>query len=185
MADILNTEPPSVNAGDTVRWTRRLTDYPAGAGWVLGYTLLNATAKITLTGTASGDDHAIVVAAATTAAWVAGDYAWRARVSRGAEVFTVGEGRMQVRPSFGATTLDTRSTARRALEAVEAYLADPNNLSAASYEIADRSLSRYDLPALWAHRDRLRVEVAREDAAARIAAGLPGGSGRVYVRFGP
>jgi hypothetical protein len=90
---------------------------------------------------------------------------------------------MTVAPSFGAATLDTRSSARKALEAVEAYLADPNNLTAAKYEIAGRSLDRFPLTDLWAHRDRLRFEVAREDAATRAAAGLPD-KRRVFVRFG-
>ncbi len=183
MADIPRTEPLSVNAGDTIRWTRTLADYPASAGWVLTYTLLNAAAKITITSAASGDDHAVNVAAATSAAWVAGDYAWRAQVSKAGEVYTVAEGRMTVAPSFGAATLDTRSSARKALEAVEAYLADPNNLTAAKYEIAGRSLDRFPLSELWAHRDRLRFEVAREDAATRAAAGLPD-KRRVFVRFG-
>lgn len=183
MAAIPTTEPTTVNAGDTIRWTKTLPDYPASAGWVLTYTLLNAASKVTITATASGSDHAVNVSAATSATWTAGDYAWRAQVALAGDVFTVGEGRITVAPSFGAATLDTRSSARRALEAVEAYLADPSNLTAAKYMIAGRSLDRFPLPDLWAHRDRLRFEVAREDAATRAAAGLPDNR-RVFVRFG-
>ncbi len=182
--DIPTTEPAAVNAGDTIRWRRALPDYPASAGWVLTYTLLNAAGKITITASAQGDDHLVSVPAATSAGWPAGDYAWRAQVSRAGEVYTVGEGRMTVRPSFGASTLDTRSSARKALEAVEAYLADPNNISAAQYEIAGRQLRRHTLTELWAHRDRLRLEVLREEQAERLAAGLPDRR-RVLVRFGP
>lgn len=183
MAEIPTAEPTSVNAGDTVRWRRTLSKYPASDGWELTYTLLNATHKITLTATPDGDGHLVEVAASVTNLWTAGDYAWRAQVSRAGEVFTVCDGRITVRPSFGAATLDTRSGARRALEAVEAYLEDPTNLTAAKYSIAGRSLDRIPLPDLWAHRDRLKFEVAREDAAACAAAGLPG-KGRIYVRFG-
>jgi hypothetical protein len=183
MADIPTTEPAAVNAGDTVRWLRALADYPASAGWVLTYTLLNSAGKITITASAQGDDHLVNVPAATTAGWTAGDYAWRAQVSKAGEVYTVAEGRMTVRPSFAAPTLETRSLARRALEAVEAYLADPNNISAAQYEIAGRQLRRHTLTELWAHRDRLRLEVLREEQAERLAAGLPDRR-RVLVRFG-
>lgn len=184
MADIPTTEPLSVYAGDTVRWTRALPNYPASSGWLLTYTLLNASAKITLTSAANdAGDHLITAAAAVTATWSAGDYTWRAQVSKASEVFTVGEGRITVQPSFGAATLDTRSFARKALDAVEAYLADGNNLAAAEYQIAGRSLKRHTLPELMAHRDRLKAEVAREDAAARLAAGLPDRR-RVFVRFG-
>ncbi len=183
MTYIPTIEPATVNAGDTVRWRRALPDYPASDGWVLTYTLLNASGRITITASAQGDDHLVNVPAGTTADWPAGDYAWRAQVSRAGEVYTVAEGRMTVRPSFAASTLETRSLARRALEAVEAYLADPNNIAAAQYEIAGRQLRRYTLPELWAHRDRLRLEVLREEQAERLAAGLPDRR-RVLVRFG-
>lgn len=185
MANIPTTEPLTVNAGDTVRWRRALPDYPAGAGWALTYTLLNAAGKITITASAQGDDHLVSVPAATSAGWAAGDYAWRAQVSKAGDVFTVAEGRITVKPAFSASTLETRSLARRALEAVEAYLADPNNLAAAQYEIAGRQLRRHTLTELWAHRDRLRLEVLREEQAERLAAGLPDRDRRrVLVRFG-
>ena len=122
----------------------------------------SATSRITLTGTASGDDHLIQAAATVTASWISGDYAWRAQVSKAGEVFTVGEGRITVRPSFASGTQDTRSQARQALDAVNAYLANPNNLAASEYQIAGRQLRRHSLPDLWRHRDRLQAEVLRE-----------------------
>lgn len=181
---IPDIEPTSVIAGDTVRWRRVLADYPASQGWTLAYALLNSAGKVTFIAAADGDAHSVNVPAATTANWMPGDYAWRAQVSKAGDVFTVGEGRMTIRPSFSAATLETRSAARRALEAVQAYLADPNNLAASQYEIAGRSLRRHTLAELWAHRDRLSIEVRREEAAQRSAAGLPN-SQRAYVRFGP
>lgn len=183
MADAPTTEPTTVNAGDTVRWTKSLADYPASSGWGLTYTLLNAAGKITITSTASGDAHAVHVPAATTANWAAGEYAWRAQATLAGDAYTVAEGRITVKPSFSAATLDTRSSARKALEAVDAYLADPNNLAAAEYEIAGRQLRRHALADLWKHRDRLRFEVSREEAAARLASGLPD-TRRVLVRWG-
>ncbi len=184
MATTPTTEPTTVNAGDTVIWRRTLADYPASDGWALEYTLLSAAAKITINAVADGADHLVNAAAGTTGSWAAGDYAWRAQVSKAGQVFTVGEGRMTVRPSFtAATTLDTRSSARKALEAVKAYLADANNIKASEYEIAGRQLRRYTLSELWAHHDRLVTEVRNEGAADRIAAGLPSNT-RVYVRFG-
>lgn len=184
MATTPTTEPTTVNAGDTVLWRKTLQDYPASSGWVLAYTLLNTAGKIVITSAADGADHVVNVPAATTNAWSAGEYAWRAQVSNAGQVFTVGEGRITVRPSFDAASLDTRSSARKALEAVQSYLADPNNISAAQYEISGRQLRRHTLAELWAHRDRLVFEVSKEDAAARAAAGLPTNS-RVFVRFGP
>jgi hypothetical protein len=67
--------------------------------------------------------------------------------------------------------------------AIEAYLENASNLAASEYQIAGRQLRRYPLPELMTLRDRYRVEVAREDAAARLAAGLPD-QRRIFVRFG-
>ena len=183
MADTPTIEPSSVNAGDTWRWTRSLADYPASAGWALSYTLINASAKITVNASASGDDHAVTVAAATTAGYAAGTYDWRARVSRAGEVYTVGEGRLTVRNAFSAATFDARTHARKTLDAIEAVIEGRASSSTAEYTIAGRSLKHIPVADLLALRDKYRAEVLREDAAAAVAAGLPDRR-RVFVRFG-
>lgn len=183
MADIPTIEPTTANAGDTWRWTRTLADYPASAGWALSYTLINAAAKITINASASGDDHAVTVNAATTAGYAAGIYDWRARVSKAGEVYTVGEGRITVRNAFGGSTFDARSHARKTLEAIEAVIEGRASSEVSYYMIGNRQL-RYMTPAeLLTLRDKYRAEVAREDAAAAVAAGLPD-KRRVFVRFG-
>ena len=181
---IPTTEPIPLLAGDTATWRISLPDYQASDGWALAYTLINATSKISISSTALGDDHLVNVAAATTAAWTAGNYAWRAQVSKAGDVFTVASGNIVVHPAFAASTLDNRSHARKALDAVQAYLENPANLSAASYEIAGRKLQRLSIPDLLTLRDRYQFEVAREEAAALVARGLPD-KRRVMVRFGP
>ncbi len=183
MADTPTIEPSSVNAGDTWRWTRSLADYPASAGWALSYTLINASAKITVNASASGDDHAVTVAAATTSGYAAGTYDWRARVSRAGEVYTVGEGRLTVRNAFSAATFDARTHARKTLDAIEAVIEGRASSSTAEYTIAGRSLKHIPMADLLALRDKYRAEVLREDAAAAVAAGLPDRR-RVFVRFG-
>lgn len=183
MADIPTIEPTTANAGDTWRWTRTLADYPASAGWALSYTLINAAAKITINASASGDDHAVTVSAATTAGYAAGSYDWRARVSKAGEVYTVGEGRITVRNAFGGATFDARTHARKTLEAIEAVIEGRASSEVSYYMIGNRQL-RYLTPAeLLTLRDKYRAEVAREDAAAAVAAGLPD-KRRVFVRFG-
>lgn len=181
-APIPTTEPASLNAGDTARWLKSLASYPASAGWVLTYTLVNPLQRVTFNATPQGDDFLVNAPAATTAAWPPGVYDWRATVTLGPDVFTVSSGRITIAPAFGSA-VDTRSSARKALEAVEAYMADPTNLAAAQYEIAGRSLQRHNLSTLVAYANNLRVQVAREDDAARIASGLQS-SRRIYVRFG-
>ncbi len=175
------TEPVSLLAGDTAKWLITLADYSAADGWVLTYTLANAANRITFAASASGSDFLVNVPAATTVGWAAGSYSWRSQVSKSGEVFTVATGTITVAPSFGAA-VDARSHARKTLAAVEAYLEDANNLTAASYQIAGRQLSRLSIPDLLALRSRYQMEVAREDAAALVGRGLPDNR-RVLVRF--
>jgi len=187
--EIPTTEPGRLTAGDTANWLKTLADYPATDGWVLAYTLLNVAGKIAIGSTAQGADHLVGASAAQSATWPAGEYAYSARVSRTValvlQAHTVGFGRFTVAPAFGeAATLDTRSSARQGLDAVTAYLANPANLGAASYTIAGRSLGRHGIPELIALKTHLQAEVSREDAAARVALGLPD-KRRVFVRFGP
>jgi hypothetical protein len=177
------TEPTTLIAGDTAKWLKTLGDYLATDGWTLAYTLINASAKITFTASANGTDFLVNVAAATTAAWAAGSYSWRAQVSKSGEVYTVGSGSITVQAAFAASTLDNRSVARIALTNIENYLKDANNLAAAKYTIGGRELQKYPRGELLKERDYFRVEVAQEDAAANLAAGLPDRR-RVMVRFG-
>lgn len=190
MASLPTSEPLQITQGDTARWLKTLPDYPASDGWSLAYTLVNAAGKITIDSTAQGADHLVEASAAEADEFAPGLYRWQARVTRGsfpsAEVFTVGAGQIEVLPSLSEATsagFETRSTARIALDAVNAYLIDPNNLKAASYSIAGRDLARHSLPDLLALRSRLQAEVAREEAVARAAAGLPD-KRRIYVRWG-
>lgn len=168
------TEPSRITAGDTVIWAKTLTDYPASLGWVLVYTLINAAAKYSITCTASGDDHRASVSAATTAAWAAGTYTWSAAVTLGAERYTVEQGRITIAPNLAsATLLDTRTSAKKALEAINLLL---ENYGAKaylqSYEINGRK-QVFNTPGDFiTFRDKLIAEVAREDNLARLAAGL-------------
>lgn len=167
------TEPASIAAGDTVAWTKSLSDYPASAGWALAYTFINSAAKFSINATASGDDFAVSVSAVTTAAYTPGTYSWMATVTKAGERFTVGTGTAVVTPNLAAaTTYDTRSAAKKALDAADLALATYGAKAyLQSYEIAGRSQRFQDPAAFMAWRDKLRVEVRREQAAADIAAG--------------
>lgn len=176
------TEPARLIAGDTARWSRLLAGYPASAGWLLSYELVNAGAQIGFGSSALGMSHLVNVPAAVTAGWAPGAYAWRARATLGADVFTVGSGQMQIEPAF-STALDARSHARRTLQAIEDTLEGRASSATAEYQIAGRSLKYIPIAELLVLRDRYRRDVAAEDAAARMAAGL-GNPGRIYTRFG-
>ena len=178
------TEPSRVTAGDTITWLKSLSDYPASAGWVLSYTLINSAAKITITATASGADHLVNVSAATSAAYGVGLYTWVAAVAQGSERYTLGQGSITIAPNLAAAaTYDTRTSAKKALEAVnlalETYGAKAYQHS---YEIAGRK-QQFQTPGdFLAFRSKLQAEVAREDNAQRLAAGLSPRN-QIQVRF--
>jgi len=177
-------EPSRVTAGDTITWLRSLADYPASGGWVLSYTLINSGAKISITAAASGADHLVTVAAATSAAYAAATYTWQAVVTKAAERYTVGNGQMVVAPNLAAAaTYDTRTSARKALDAVNTALETYGAKAYLhSYEIAGRK-QQFQTPGdFLAFRSKLMAEVAREDNATRLAAGLAP-KNQLQVRF--
>lgn len=186
MSTPLDREPTSFTAGDTLAWTRSLADYPASAGWVLAYRFISPTSKFDITGTASGDDHAIAVAAATSAAYVVGTYSWQGFVTKAAERHTVGTGVCEVLPNLAAIAAagyDNRTPARKALDALNAGLETfGSNAHVQGYVVEGREMKYRTFADFMAARDRLVQEVAREDAAQRARAGLPG-KNRLRVQF--
>lgn len=186
MADIPSTEPLYIQAGDTVAWTRAIADYPAGA-WTLKYRLINAAAKIDITAAADGDTHSVTVAAATTATWAAGDYTWQAYVEGGSsERYTVASGRVTIKPDLAAkaAAFEARSTARKALDDTRAALATwiASNGQVQEYQIAGRVMKYSSVADIQGRIQLLEREVAREEAAEKLAAGLQPPR-RVLVRY--
>lgn len=178
-------EPASVFAGDTITWKIALADYPASAGWVLKYRLINAAGKIDIVSAADGDDHLVSESAATSVGWAAGDYTWQRFVEKAGERFTVGSGRITIRQNLAgkAAGFDTRSSAKKTLELLDAAMVDHGARAwTQEYEVAGRKMKFRSVGEFMAFRDKLKAEVAREEAAERIAAGLAPKS-KVYVRF--
>ena len=117
MADIPETEPTEIIAGDTLRWNKALADYPADDSWVLKYSL-RGPSVIDITATASGATHAVSVAVTVTANYIAGDYTWVAKVTKATEAYTVGSGRTTVTQDVSAISgnVDLRSDAQIAYD---------------------------------------------------------------------
>jgi hypothetical protein len=175
--------PAQLTAGDTATWKRSYGDYPASAGWSLVYYLVNSAGQITFTSTADGDDHLILVPAATTTGWTSGGYQYQERAEKAGEKYTLATGRIEILPNLAAATtgLDARTHARKVLDVLEAWLESRANW-AANFSIAGRSVQHIPIPELLTLRDTYRAEVRREESAARAAQGLPSGN-RVLVRF--
>lgn len=176
--------PAELIAGDTWEWTRELDDYPASA-WTSVWYFEKADHNFSVVGVASADVHTATVAAATTAVIRAGKYRWRLVVTRIADSVrkSVDESWLEVLPDPAAVgNVDHRTTARVVLDMIDAYLRDPTNLTAASYSLGGRSLSRWSRADLLVERDKWQAEVRAEEASERMAAGL-GNPRRLYARF--
>lgn len=175
-AEVPTIEPESFIAGDTWRWTRTLADYPAST-WTLTYRARSRESSFEITATASGADHSVTVAKATTAAYKAGIYAWTAQVTDGTTRTTVASGLWTVAPDPANTGagLDPRSHARRVLEAVEAVLEGRATKDQEEYAINGRSLKRESRETLLKFRNQYRGEVRAEELAAAAAKGKGGG----------
>lgn len=176
-------EPQSFTAGDTVQWTKSLKDYPASAGWVVTYTAINGSAKFTATSTADGDLHAITLAAAATAAYVAGSYYFEGYVSKAGQRFTISTGWWTVAPNITAsTTLDARSHARKTLAAIQAVIEGRASIDQQEYTIGNRSLKRTPIADLLVLMSKYETLVKSEDNALALAQGRPT-KNRILVRF--
>jgi len=178
--------PPIIaTAGDTLSWRKSFPDYPASA-WTLTYILINAAAKYTVTATADGDEHVVSAAAATTAAWLPGVYTLVGAVSDGTDRHTVSSSAITISPDLAAQAsgYDARSTARKAMDDLRAALAQwiATQGHITTYTIDGVSQTFASAADLRARITWLEKEVAREDAAAKMASGL-GTSRRVLVRF--
>lgn len=183
MSDIPLIEPGEIVAGDYIQWRRQLSDYPAGT-WTLTYTLINASNKYTITAANSGGEHLVTVTTATSAGYAAGVYQWQAAVVSGAQKYTIASGEMTIKPSFAAaSTLDTRSQAKRTLDAIESEIeARATGGMTAEYSIGNRSLKKCTVDELIKLRDKYKAIYTSEQASERISKGL-GGANRILVRI--
>lgn len=179
-AEIPTQEPSSFIAGDTVQWTKSLSDYPAST-WTLTYEFRGNVRK-TVVCTADGDDFLATITAAISATYPPGEYAFFGRVSSGAEVHTIPEacGTMVVsgNPSVGTSAQDRRTHARKMLDAIEAMLEGVASRFEQSYTIdipggSNRMLSTVSRDELIRFRSHYAQLVAQEKNAERIAQGQP------------
>lgn len=156
---MLEQVPNSLIAGDTWSWTRDLAEYPAPT-WVLTYHFSSVAGSFDAVGTADGTEHVFTVPAATSAAYKADRYRWVARATSGVLAYTVDQGWVDVVANPASRTRgDSRSHARKVLDAIEATLEGRASSDQMSISIAGRTISRISIPDLMLLRDRYRAEV--------------------------
>lgn len=179
---IPQTEPLQITAGDFIQWLRAGGNYPA-PDWDFSYILINATNKYSINAADSGTDHLVTIDATTSAAYVAGLYQWQAYATNGSQRMTVAQGEMTIQPNFsGVSVLETRSTTKQTLDAIEAVILNRASTDQEMYTIGGRSLKRTPLADLVKLRDRYAAMYLSEQNAEKVKNGLAKGN-RIFVRF--
>lgn len=184
-------------AGDTLDFYDDVPEYPPADGWTLKYQLIPrfttpVQAPITITASTSGSQYRVQAAAAVTATWTIGAYTWARWVEKAGPIRqSLGSGQLAVKqdPAAAAQGYDSRSHARKMLDAIEAILegrSSSTQREMVAYTIGSRSMefdkedSRAQLVQLHSTYKWL---VANEDARERLASGLSNPR-NVGLRFG-
>lgn len=175
--------PSNLIAGDIWSWGIVDTDRSPANGWSLEFRFSGATNfAVTVATNTAGNGWDVSYAAASSAGVTPGRYEWFARATLSTTVQTIARGEVTIAPNITAVGIDGRSNSRIALEAIEAMIAGRASSAQKQYEIVGRKVEFFSLGELLKARDKLRIDVKREDACARAAAGLPD-SRRILVSF--
>jgi hypothetical protein len=191
------TIPATIRAGDTVTWrddatTDSLGNAVTSGTWSLSYFLRSATAGatggLTVASTSYGSGWETTISTTSSATLAAGGWYWQARATNGANAITTGTGSLTVLAALNYTgtpaAFDGRSQARQDLDAVQAAIRSLISGGAVKrYTIGSRQLERFGLAELIELENRLKAQVAKEEAAQRMANGL-GDPRNLFVRFG-
>lgn len=158
-----DTEPDSLVAGESWKWTKSLSDYPADT-WTLTYYFLfsTGTENFSIVATADGTDYLISEDPATTAGYTPGSYKWQAFVTDGTDKFKVVCGDMEVLPDFSTSTADPRSDVEIILYAINAMLKGKANRDQMETEVNGKKIKRYSWEELREMRKYFTDELFNE-----------------------
>lgn len=184
-ATIPTSEPAKLRAGETLQFTKSLTDYPADENWTITYSLRGiAATKIDFASVASGKDHSITVPFTTTTEWVAGVYNGVGIVSDGTTAKQIWSGQIEILPNFSAMDggTDTRTPNRIALDSVRAVLAGRANSTILKSEVEGTTLERISHAELIKLESYLANKVRNEEIELLQEQGKPTGR-TIYAQF--
>lgn len=147
MPTIPTTEPTAINAGDTLKWDRTLSDYPASAGWSLAYILTNGphSNPIAISSQADGDVYQVSVPATTTRGYTPGEYQLIGYASKDGERYRVfGPAPVTVNPD-PVTAPPATSQARQMVDLLEAAIRNVASSGIVEYTVAGRGVRKTTL----------------------------------------
>jgi len=184
MANLLteprSTMPAAIVAGDSLRVDRvdLAATYPAADGCTASFIFVPVAGgeAVTIAGADGTTAWSLLLSSAVTAEWVAGDWRWAVKISKGDDRLTAESGQIRVQPDPAATG-DTRSHARKVLAKIEAAIEGRASQTDLEYTFADgRQIKRMAHGELTELRSYYAKLVAGEDRKAGRS-----GPGRVLV----
>jgi hypothetical protein len=157
-------EPTVIIAGDTIPWTKSLSDFPS-TDWVLTYAfrLQKGSGKVDVTGTPQPDaSFSMVIEATVTAKMVPGDWVWASYVTKATERYQIGTGVLMVQPNLATINeqTDLRSPAKRALD--NALVAWESVKLGQTVMLNGRTYTQHNLTSLIVYVDRCRADYQSE-----------------------
>lgn len=182
------TEPTRITKGERVIWTKEFTDYPA-TEYSLQYRFRGNDVGLNITATADGSAFDCeITAAQSNGLGAETSYEWQAWLTETAtptNTWLVASGTLYVRRGFAAAStgaIDTRSTAKQILDAINATILNKATNDQLEYEITtpagSRKLKRMALKELMEARTVYAKLVRNERAAERVRSG--GKAGRSF-----
>lgn len=177
-------EPNKLYINMDATWTESLSDYPASLGYVLKYTVTNASYQIAISSSASSDNpdsHTVTIASADTATWHAGKYQYLKYVEKSGKKYPISQGSIEIVASVFAAN-DQRSFAQRMIDAIEATMEGRATKEQTALTINGRSIQYLSLTELISARAHFVELVKQEEVKAKIAAGVSVGN-KILSRF--
>lgn len=173
---VLSRIPEEMTLGDTIKFKKSLGDFPFSDGWTLTYYFVKedgSTAElfnVEATQFESSEDYLITIATDDTSGRAAGDYSWRAKVTKSGETSTIEMGSITLNPSY-TSVVDTRSDACKIVAAIDASMANKATPEQKKLKIKDREVEKYDTGQLMQMRTYYSTICQREKTAEDLALG--------------
>jgi hypothetical protein len=144
-ASIATTEPSNFAAGETVEWTKVVTDYPSTDGWSLVYSIRGISVFPDVLATPVSDgSYSIAIPAASTAIMESGSYLWSSHAYKAGPPilrYAVGKGVIYVTANL-VTAETIESHAAIMVRLLTALLQGRADSDMQRYQVAGRSIDK-------------------------------------------
>ena len=148
---IPTTEPETLTAGTTAKWTRSWTDFPAADAWAISYKFRGA-GSFDVAGVITNGEYLFTVTPTLTQDLDPGTNSWVALATLGSETYEAARGVLVLEANLAAAAIEGRLTA-----------------DMQAYQIAGRAVTKIPILELYQLRARYQREVAAGKAPGRLA----------------